>query len=337
MPWTFTQCAKCCLNMGCGDPKVPPLELTAVADVTGSCPEAANNVLSVTVTNGGYTCEDVCAGSPTFCDCIFSWIIDDADRPSCVPYIDHIFLQCQDPAAGLELAEGCDHVRYHHGIWYAEIGITAASVAPGHRPGCFTDVDTGQLYCQKLNCTTCLFEFFPVSSIPTDPCADCGTACSPCYDCPSHNQRRCEAGMVCCGTGGCPPAPECADGAFHPCEGPCYPCPGQWVTTPTPLPQTCGNCSVDYTSRTYKFWAYACSASISIEGCNPTACPPDVKNYGDFYLNFNCTDDSLTFSCPGGMMLRLRRKLPPNRALIAEMVRRMPAERVAELLKGLEK
>jgi hypothetical protein len=37
------------------------------------------------------------------------------------------------------------------------------------------------------------------------------------------------------------------------------------------------------------------------------------------------------------MMLRLKRKLPPNRALIAEMVRRMPAERVAELLKGLEK
>jgi hypothetical protein len=335
MPWTFTQCAKCCINMGCGDPKAPPLELTAVADVTGSCPEAANNILSVTVTSGGYTCEDLCAGSPTFCDCIFSWIIDDADRPSCVPYIDHIFLQCQDPAAGLELAEGCDHVRYHHGIWYAEIGVTAASVAPGHRPGCFTDADTGQMYCQQLNCDTCTFEFQPVSSIPADPCANCPD-CPPCYDCPSHAVRRCELGMVCCGTGGCEAAPPCSDSGFRPCEGPCFPCPSQWVTTPTPLPQTCGGCTVDYTSRTYKFWAYACSASIAIKGCNPTACPPDPDNYGNFYLQFSCTDDSLTFHC-AGMMLRLRRKLPPNRALIAEMVRRMPAERVAELLKGLEK
>jgi hypothetical protein len=334
MPWTYTSCAACCINMGCGNPKVPPTELTAVADLTGSCPQAANNVLTVTVPGSFPTCEELCTGNP--CYCVYSWIIADADRVACQPFIDHVYLDCRDAPGAYPLAEGCDHVRYQKRIWYAEIGVTAATVLPGPTPILsFIDAGTGHVWCneQQADCT------FVYVDRGAGPCPDsrCRYDCPPCRNCPEHRQRRCDLGLECCGTGGCPPAPRCPDEAFLPCSGPCYPCSHQWVETPTTIDQSCAGCTLSYSSRTYMFWGYACSGSVTIEGCNPTACPPDPLNYSDFYLNFNCTDDSLTFSCPAtGEMLVLRRKLPPNQGLIAEMVRRMPAGQVAELLRKLE-
>jgi hypothetical protein len=324
--WPFTSCSACCAIMNCGGG--PVTELTAVADLTGSCPQAANTVLTVTVAGSFPTCEELCTGNP--CYCVFSWIIPDADRVACRPFIDHVYLDCRD-AGPLALAENCDHVRYHNRIWYAEIGVTAADVLARVPNLCFIDAVTGQMYCKVQDCGTCLFVDTPVTEPPADPC--CPT-CPPCFNCASHIAARCAANLQCCGTGGCPPAPPCPDEAFLPCSGPCYPCSHQWVSTPTTIDQDCAGCTLSYSSRTYLFWGYACSASTTIEGCNPTSCPPDPLNYSDFYLNFNCTDDSLTFTCPAtGEILRLRRRLPPNKGLIAEMVRRMPAGQVAELLR----
>src|SRR4051812_5324252 len=105
--YKYSQWSKCCLFQNCAGE--PPLELTAVADLSGSCPEAANNILTVTVSGSTNTCDDLCSGAA--CDAFMSWIIDDADRLTCQPFMDHIFVQCRDDN-GLPLAEGCDHVRY---------------------------------------------------------------------------------------------------------------------------------------------------------------------------------------------------------------------------------
>jgi hypothetical protein len=53
------------------------------------------------------------------------------------------------------------------------------------------------------------------------------------------------------------------------------------------------------TLRRYTFYVTDCPDPDDLKGCNPTSCPPDEDNTGDFYLTFGCdVDDYIEVACP---------------------------------------
>jgi hypothetical protein len=61
MPWTLTQCAKCCINMGCGD---PPTGTDGRGGRDGQLPRGREQRPVGHGHERPATCEDYCAGSP---------------------------------------------------------------------------------------------------------------------------------------------------------------------------------------------------------------------------------------------------------------------------------
>jgi hypothetical protein len=326
--WPFTNCSDCCPIMNCDGQPVSDLAFTA--SVAGSCPQAAVTVLTGTATGGLITCEEYCTGNP--CLCAFVYNIDPAAIPDCQPVIGHVTLRCED--AGYQpLASGCDHVRYQKKIWYGEVGVLSADLVAGPAHNCPAG-PVGSPETFPFQDADCVWQCLEGGPFPND---GCNMDCPPCAPC--HKPARCAANLECCGSTGCPKCSPCIveGGTLPPCTAECDPqCSHCWATaTGDPVMKSCAGCTFSYSQRIYHFWGATCPPD-TIKGCNPTGCPPDPDNYSSFYIKFDCGDDWLEFRCPiTGEMVRLHRRLPPNRKLIAELVRRMPAERVAELLRKL--
>lgn len=318
--WNQHPCSCCCLNMGCvGEDglKVWPPRLNFIASINGRCPQALTAVLSGTVSVFGdewgdppiapgvhpWTCtellEDGCELRWTqMCVCYYYWQIPDADVPTCGPYIHNIVLQCLPPGV-LSSAYGCPHVNRHHCTWYVEVEVRRASVINPPPEGCETTFPGGITSCWVQNCTTCVWEFIVVGAPPADPCC---ADCPPCYNCPSHNAARCALDGECCGSTGCSFC-TCPEGA--PCSGQCAQCSeciellggGLEFADPS-CPWACPPDGPATTNWRYHYWVTACKAADDIKGCNPTSCPKDDKDTGDFFLHFGCENgDYVEFAC----------------------------------------
>lgn len=311
--WKKQPCDECCLGLNCGldesGNRIFPTNLSFVASVTGSCPQADNAVQSGLMTfgpnpsettRGPYLCDDLTedgceTGWPQFCGCFWSWFIPEADVPLCGPYIEYVILWCQ-PKGLLDLPTTCPHVKYEHALWYIEIQVRRAAVLHPAPPGCAIDAGTGQMSCYVQNCETCLFEFIEVDGVPDDPC--CPT-CPPCFNCTSHNTQRCELNAECCGTTGCGPC--VCGGIGPPCYNDCTQCrkcieipPGTPEIADPSCPVPCGG----YVMYRYHYWVDACDSADDVKGCNATSCPPDDKNTGQFFLHIGCDEnDYVEFAC----------------------------------------
>lgn len=287
--------------MGCGAPKEWPTELDFVASVGGSCPEAFNSTISGTAVHGALpTCLELEEADPprcVNCACLYVWEIDPGDIPLCGPYIQAVVLECglriggEDEIPVLGPIVGCDHLRYEKYYWHAMIVVHRAhTVRPGPI-GCplppIGSEDPPTYPQQQADCTWDCVEGGPF------PNGGCNLSCPPCYSCHICVSSGDE---FCCGTDGCD---ECED--TETCPPICVNCwhyfSGSAGTIDPSCPSYCGGASVD--GRLYEWYGTDCNPPNAIEGCNPTSCPPDPLNTGDFYAYFGCGDeDFIEWTCP---------------------------------------
>lgn len=321
-------CSCCCPFMRCGVDgdglPIWPETLEFVVSIAGSCSQAATMVLTGTVCSSGTDCgQDMGAGpsdcddeppeGQTYCDnvvpnmclCFYAWEIATEDIPLCGPYIRRISLQCIPTPTDAEEYQpptGCDHQRYDRCLWYCQVEVDRTDALLIDAP-----VDCGPLGDPPVpqhpvqDCLDCTWDCAPGAGDP-----ECCAECPPCVaNCPDHIDRLCADDQICCDEDGCN-ACVC-DPPGNPCQGECSPCTHcyEMIEAVNPADASCDCAANMVIARLHHFWGTTCATGqMDIEGCNPTSCPPDEDNYGDFYLMLGCDPenpdggDFIEFACP---------------------------------------
>lgn len=284
----LSPCSCCCLGFHCGynedgTPKFP-LALNFIYSIAGSCPQAATTTISGQMTYdpafavAGLTCAQI-PDCKYFCQCGYTWKIADADIPHCGPYIGQVSLGCVIPNDPPPLDPKCTHSKYEQCYWTVFVFVFRTDSIIQFPPPC-TDRLGFPPNWPIQSCVDCSWGCVEQTDPP--PLGGCCCTCPPCFLCHiSPGPGGCGLApnpLYCFGTSGCyevtsftvdPPNPDdCVDvcdpsRSGGPPQGRIYNlslrgCP---IDPDTGLPQ------------------------IFIKGCNPTSCPPDDDNTGDFFIH----------------------------------------------------
>lgn len=335
----MARCSACCVNHGClnvdGTKDYNPSSLQFNLSIAGSCPHGGKITASGTLTRDGpdSTCADLISDGNCnrACGCSYSWTIADADIPPCGAYIYSANISCVI-LAGYNLLASCPHVAQKVGNWKGVAAWTASvqvnrtdQLVEAIAIPCFVgDDDVVTCFDRIQSCDDC--------SVWTngDPHTDGTARAYCCCTCPRCNST-CNAP---CGSGsqgdahGCP-LPADFVGACCQTED----CAGEYIDISCHDPDThvvinCGPdpaegclaaCGPIFKTRRYSWIFMGCRSPDDEKGCQPTACPPDPKNYGDFYVKIadypifdefgvflntapNCVGDFLEVGCNLSMM-----------------------------------
>lgn len=340
-------CGACGVNFGCGwaagQYKPFPATIPFIFSIAGSCPLGTRHIVSGNLVYqedvldfcdpptepplGPIGC-DVADGSSLprrACSCVYKWEIDPGDIPACGEYVAEIAYYCRsvpyrpDDVTGIvQDWQGtmCPHQKHDTAVWgmFATVKRThkldSAIVVfcdpfdPDTDPTitCYDKVQS------SVDCTFSNGTAHVSADKPSNParvicdCVNCPNAwcissCDPlCENCPDTG--------LCCNDGACSTSykdADCTDGAGHTVT--CGPVCGPGGTT----------C---YTfARTYEWGLYSCVTGDEVKGLNPTCCPPNKDNTGDFFIHINqhpiydgenffldfaqnCEDDWFEGGCP---------------------------------------